>query len=73
MSEQDTGVPLVDVSAWFGDDDDARAALVALIDRHLQRVGFLVVTGHGVPQDLPDVVRRQGQDFFDLPQQTKER
>ena len=72
MDDRDTGVPLIDVSPWFGGTDDERAALASEVDRALQRVGFLVVTGHGVPQGLVDEVRAEGFRFFGLPREVKE-
>ncbi len=73
MSNPESGIPLVDLSRWFTGDADERAALAAEVDRHLQRVGFIIVTGHGVPGELPALVRAEGQRFFDLPKETKER
>lgn len=68
----DTGIPLIDLSPWFIGDDAARDQLAAEIDRALQRVGFLVVTGHGVPRPLVDDVRATGRKFFALTPQQKE-
>jgi len=66
-------IPLVDVRPWFEGSDAERAALAAQVDADLQRVGFLVVTGHGVPTDLPDRVRAAGHRFFGLPDEVKDR
>lgn len=66
-------IPLVDVRPWFEGSDAERAALAAQVDADLQRVGFLVVTGHGVPTDLPDRVRAAGHRFFGLPDEAKDR
>ena len=65
-SSGDTGVPLIDLTPWFEGTDDDRARLAQEVDRTLQRVGFLVVTGHGVPRPLVDEVRAAGFDFFAL-------
>jgi isopenicillin N synthase-like dioxygenase len=72
MDDRDTGVPLIDVAPWFDGSDEDRAELARAVDRALQRVGFLVVTGHGVPRDLVDEVRAEGFDFFALPRDVKE-
>jgi len=66
-----TGVPLVDLAPWFTGDDAARAELAAEVDAALQRVGFLVVTGHGVSPDLVAAVRAAGHEFFALPDDVK--
>lgn len=70
---RDRGVPLIDVSPWFSGTAQERAALANDIDRALQRVGFLVVTGHGVPDGLATRVRAEGQRFFGLAPSTKQR
>lgn len=72
MSNQELGVPLVDLSAWFSGSTDDRARLAAEVDQQLQRVGFLVITGHGVTEELRARVRAQGQAFFDQPSKVKE-
>ena len=63
-AELDAGVPLIDLTPWFSGDDAARAQLVADVDRVLQRVGFIVVVGHGVDRGLIDRVRSTGREFF---------
>lgn len=68
----DTGVPVIDLSPWFTGSEQDRQALAEEVDRVLQRVGFLVVTGHGVPTDLPGRVRALGREFFSLPRDQKE-
>lgn len=41
-------VPVIDISAFYGDDAAARAALAAAVDRACTEIGFLVITGHRV-------------------------
>jgi isopenicillin N synthase-like dioxygenase len=62
-----SAVPIIDL-APARSGDQLQKELVALeIDRACREIGFLVITGHGVPQpvidDINDVTRR----FFDLP------
>ena len=71
-SVSDTGVPVIDLAPWFSGSDEERQALADEVDRILQRVGFLVVTGHGVPADLPGRVRSLGREFFALPRADKQ-
>ena len=71
MDDASTGVPLVDLTPWFSGTAEERAELAAAVDRNLQRVGFLVVTGHGVPAELVAEVRRAGLDFFRQPEVNK--
>lgn len=55
---------------WKGDDDDRRA-LATEVDQHLQRVGFLVVTGHRVERAVVKECRSQTRAFFRQPATTK--
>jgi isopenicillin N synthase-like dioxygenase len=56
-------IPLVDLS-----DPDPAA-----VDEGLTRAGFLLVTGHGVGEDLRAGVRSAAREFFALPAAVKER
>jgi isopenicillin N synthase-like dioxygenase len=68
-----SSVPVVDLAPWFGGDEHARAAVAAEVDTALQSVGFFLLTGHGVPVDLPDRVRAEARSFFALPGEAKQR
>ena len=43
------------------------------MDGALQSVGFFLITGHGVPDELRARVRAQARAFFALPAGTKQR
>ena len=47
-----SSVPAIDLSPWFGGDEAARAAVAAEVDAALRSVGFFLISGHGVPDDL---------------------
>jgi isopenicillin N synthase-like dioxygenase len=64
-------VPTIDLRPWFTGDSDDRAAVAAAVDRALQRSGFMLVTGHGVPSDAADAVRHGARAFFALPEEVK--
>jgi isopenicillin N synthase-like dioxygenase len=71
-------VPVIDLTPWFvpaGPDRDeaARAAVAAEVDAALRSVGFFLITGHGVPDELRAQVRAQARTFFALPAETKRR
>ena len=72
MTTPARGIPLIDLSPWFIGSADDRVGLAQEVDRALQRVGFLVITGHGVSAELISAVRAAAKDFFALPRQTKE-
>ena len=64
------GVPLVDLSGWF--DGIARAEVAARVDAALREYGFLLITGHGVPDELRDGTRALCREFFALPDGEKQ-
>ncbi len=66
-----SGVPLIDLGQWFDGDQAQRAELVSTLDGALQRVGFLVVTGHQIPPQLSADVRAAATAFFALPPEFK--
>src|SRR5437764_2066164 len=71
-------VPVIDLTPWFvpaGPDRDeaARAAVAAEVDAALRSVGFFLITGHGVPDELRARVRAQARTFFALPDEIKRR
>lgn len=57
-------LPLIDLSPWYGDDDEAIDRLADQVDDRLQDAGFLLVTGHGVPQDVRTRTRETARAFF---------
>ncbi|MBV8538946.1 MAG: isopenicillin N synthase family oxygenase [Alphaproteobacteria bacterium] len=63
-------VPVIDL-APFGQGAAARAQVVQAVARACERVGFLVITGHGVPAGAIADLDAQSRRFFDLPMETK--
>jgi isopenicillin N synthase-like dioxygenase len=66
-------VPVIDLTGWFGPDEEARADVAAQVDAALRSVGFFLITGHGVPGSLRAEVRAQARAFFALPAAAKQR
>jgi isopenicillin N synthase-like dioxygenase len=60
-------VPVIDIAGYFGGSPAAKRAIARRIDEACATIGFLVISGHGVPAaliaEMSDVCRR----FFDLP------
>ena len=54
-----SSVPVIDLAPWFGGDEAARAAVAAQVDAALRSVGFFLISGHGVPDDLRARVRAE--------------
>lgn len=63
-----TLVPTIDIGSWATGD---RAKLAAAVDEALSRVGFLQLTGHGIPQATIDGLRDATAAFFALPVEEK--
>ncbi|MEW2352914.1 2-oxoglutarate and iron-dependent oxygenase domain-containing protein [Spirillospora sp. NPDC029432] len=64
-------VPVIDLTAWFTGDEQERAAVAARVDEALSEIGFLVVTGHGVPAGLRERIRAAAKRFFAQPEEVK--
>jgi len=66
-----TEVPIIDVSPFMSGTPEGRQKVADEVGRACRDIGFMVISGHGVPSDLVtntyDVSRR----FFDLPVETK--
>lgn len=66
-------VPVIDLTPWRTGDEAARSAVAAQVDEALQRIGFFLVTGHGVDERLRAAVRAEARAFFRLPAEVKQR
>ncbi|TWP49601.1 isopenicillin N synthase family oxygenase [Lentzea tibetensis] len=62
-------VPLVDLTPWF--DGSGRAEVAKQVDDALRESGFLLVTGHGVPDGLRARTRELARRFFALTPEEK--
>ena len=68
-----SSVPVIDLTPWFSGDEAARAAVAAEVDGALRSVGFFLVTGHGVADEMRAQVRAEARKFFALPRDIKQR
>ena len=68
-----SSVPVIDLTPWFSGAAADRAAVAAEVDAALRSVGFFLITGHGVPDDLRTRVRAGARAFFALPPGVKQR
>ena len=68
-----SSVPVIDLAPWLSGDETARAGVAAQVDAALQSVGFFLITGHGVPDELRAKVRAAARAFFALPREVKQR
>ncbi|MTD14295.1 isopenicillin N synthase family oxygenase [Nakamurella sp. YIM 132087] len=65
-------VPIIDLEPWYSGEPEGMAAVAAQVDEALQRVGFFLVTGHGVTRGCRAGVRIAARSFFELPDEVKE-
>jgi isopenicillin N synthase-like dioxygenase len=68
-----SSVPLVDLAPWFEGGEADRAEVARRVDEALCESGFLLITGHGVPDRLRSRIRESARRFFALPADDKER
>src|SRR5262245_52996521 len=66
-----TGVPLVDLGAARAGSVTERRRVATTIDEACREIGFFAITGHGVPDQLVDELRRRAHAFFELPEAEK--
>ncbi len=64
-------VPVIDLAPFRRGDAAARRALARRIGATCEEIGFLVLTGHGVPGELIDRAFAVSRGFFDLPEAAK--
>jgi isopenicillin N synthase-like dioxygenase len=73
LSEGTADVPVVDLAPFFAVDatPEQRAAVAAEMADACERVGFVLVAGHGVPQETIDAFYDVSKRFFQLPLEQK--
>lgn len=64
-------VPVVDIAGFAEGDAATRRRIAALVDRAARDVGFLQVTGHGIPTSSADGLTEAMDAFFELPFEQK--
>jgi isopenicillin N synthase-like dioxygenase len=66
MSVTTSPVPLIDISGFTQGDED-RARVVREVRDACERIGFFLVAGHGVPEELVSAAYSDARNFFDQP------
>jgi isopenicillin N synthase-like dioxygenase len=64
-------VPIIDIAGYGSGARAEQKAVVDAVDAACRAVGFFVVTGHGVPEDVIDRADRASRALFDLSQAEK--
>ncbi|MEH3075816.1 MAG: hypothetical protein PGN11_21085 [Quadrisphaera sp.] len=68
MSSQTVGVvPVIDISALFGDDLEARRRVGKQFDAACREIGFFQITGHGLSDEVIKEVYDTAKAFFAQP------
>ena len=66
-------VPVIDISGYFGGSASDKQRIAQEIGEACRTIGFLLITGHGVPDELIHRTEATGRAFFDLPLEVKKR
>ncbi|MEL0657701.1 2-oxoglutarate and iron-dependent oxygenase domain-containing protein [Psychromonas arctica] len=66
-----TSIPVINVSGLFSTDIKERQAVADKMGKAAAEVGFLYVTGHGVPKEQIAALRQATKQFFSQPLTTK--
>ena len=64
-------IPLIDLGPYFSGDPAAKRQVAGEINRACERIGFFLVSGHGVDPVLSENMRRNSKAFFALPLEQK--
>ena len=64
-------IPLIDLSPYFAGDPTDKRRVAEEISRACERIGFFMVSGHGVDPALIARARSESVEFFGLPMEEK--
>jgi isopenicillin N synthase-like dioxygenase len=63
-------VPVVDISAWRS-DEAARDAIARAVEEACATIGFLQISGHGIPPAVIEAMLEETEEFFGQPAEEK--
>jgi isopenicillin N synthase-like dioxygenase len=64
-------VPVIDISPYLEGDEKGRKEVVESVEKVNKEIGFMVISGHGVSNQLIKRMRSESKKFFHLPLETK--
>ncbi len=64
-------IPIIDMAPMFGEDKPAKIKMAKELRDACVNVGFFYLKNHNVPAPLTAGVRKQTEEFFSLPEDTK--
>jgi isopenicillin N synthase-like dioxygenase len=68
-----TKIPAINITPFLAGDRQAKRQVAETFFRACEDIGFVVISGHGVPQTTIDRLFERGFAFFDLPPEVKSR
>jgi len=66
-------IPAIDIAPFLADDRQGKRQVAEAFTRACEEIGFVVISGHGVPQATINRTFEHGFAFFDLPPEVKNR
>ncbi len=66
-------VPAIDIGPFLAGDPAGKSSVAAEVRRACEEIGFLVISGHGLPVETVQAMITRGFAFFDQPDQVKQR
>ena len=64
-------IPVIDIAPYLERSAKEQQNVARAVDRACSTLGFLIISGHGVPESLVDQMRSVSRAYFDLPLQEK--
>jgi isopenicillin N synthase-like dioxygenase len=64
-------IPVIDIAPYFNGRTADKLRVAEQIGRACRDIGFYIILGHGVPEELVDAVDRNAREFFDRPVEEK--
>jgi isopenicillin N synthase-like dioxygenase len=73
VADADASVPVIDLAPFENRGARGRRVVMEAVKDACEHVGFFVVTGHGVPNDIISSMFKNSRDFFSRPVEEKMR
>jgi len=66
------GIPVIDLAPFLAGDRAYKQAVARAVARICEEIGFLIVSGHGIPEPVIEAAFSASRDFFDQDQRDKD-
>ncbi|WP_196941837.1 isopenicillin N synthase family dioxygenase [Pseudooceanicola algae] len=66
-----TSVPVIDIAPFLGGTPEGKRDVADQVRRACEEIGFFLIKGHGVDQQMIDATYQSAADFFQLPLEEK--